>query len=90
MHPRTKPAELAVPGHIFPLVAAEGGVINRNGHTEAATDFARLAGFSPSGVLVEVLDEDGSMARLPELRMMADKFKLKLVSIKDLITFISK
>jgi 3,4-dihydroxy 2-butanone 4-phosphate synthase / GTP cyclohydrolase II len=83
----TKPEELGRPGHIFPLKASDGGVLKRAGHTEAALDFARLAGFEPSGVLVEVLKEDGSMARLPDLRIIADKFDMKLVSIKDLIAY---
>ncbi len=83
--PKTKPEELGRPGHIFPLKAKTGGVLRRTGHTEASMDFARLAGFKPSGVLVEVLNEDGTMARLPELRQIADKFNMKLVSIKDLI-----
>lgn len=85
--PETKPEELGKPGHIFPLKAKTEGVLRRSGHTEAAMDLARLAGFSPSGVLVEVLSEDGSMARLPELRKIADRLKLKLVSIKDLIEY---
>src|SRR6478609_7953726 len=85
--PSTKPEELGRPGHIFPLRAKPGGVLRRVGHTEAAIDLARLAGFKPAGVLVEILNEDGSMARLPQLRVIADKFKLKLVSIKDLITY---
>jgi 3,4-dihydroxy 2-butanone 4-phosphate synthase/GTP cyclohydrolase II len=83
----TKSEELGRPGHIFPLKAKPEGVLRRSGHTEAAMDFARLAGFEPSGVLVEVLSDDGSMARLPELRKVADKFGLKLVSIKDLIEY---
>ncbi|HEY8402572.1 MAG TPA: bifunctional 3,4-dihydroxy-2-butanone-4-phosphate synthase/GTP cyclohydrolase II [Cytophagaceae bacterium] len=83
----TKPEDLGRPGHIFPLKAKTGGVLRRTGHTEAAIDFARLAGFQPAGVLVEIMSEDGSMARLPELRKIADKFKLKLVSIKDLIAY---
>lgn len=85
--PNTKPEELGRPGHIFPLKARSGGVLRRTGHTEAAMDFARLAGFKPSGVLVEVLKDDGSMARLPDLRIIADKFGMKLVSIKDLIAY---
>jgi 3,4-dihydroxy 2-butanone 4-phosphate synthase/GTP cyclohydrolase II len=85
--PATKPDELGRPGHIFPLKAKNEGVLRRSGHTEASIDFARLAGFKPSGVLVEVLDDDGSMARLPQLRKVADKFGLKLVSIKDLIEY---
>ena len=83
----TKPEELGRPGHIFPLKAKEGGVLRRTGHTEAAMDFARMAGFQPAGVLVEVMSEDGSMARLPELRKVANKHKIKLVSIKDLIAY---
>jgi len=83
--PNTKPNDLGRPGHIFPLKAKEGGVLRRAGHTEAAIDFARLAGLRPAGVLIEVLKEDGTMARLPDLRIIADKFKLKLVSIDDLI-----
>jgi 3,4-dihydroxy 2-butanone 4-phosphate synthase/GTP cyclohydrolase II len=85
--PETKPEELGKPGHIFPLRAKREGVLRRSGHTEAAIDFARLAGFRPAGVLVEIMNEDGSMARLPELRVVARKFGLKLVSIKDLIAF---
>ncbi|MBO9701376.1 MAG: bifunctional 3,4-dihydroxy-2-butanone-4-phosphate synthase/GTP cyclohydrolase II [Sporocytophaga sp.] len=85
--PSIKPEELGRPGHIFPLKAKTGGVIRRAGHTEAAIDFARLAGFQPAGVLVEIMNEDGSMARLPDLRKVAEKFKLKLVSIKDLIAY---
>jgi 3,4-dihydroxy 2-butanone 4-phosphate synthase/GTP cyclohydrolase II len=83
----TNPDDLGRPGHIFPLKAKEGGVLRRTGHTEAAIDFARLAGFQSAGVLVEVMSDDGSMARLPELRKIADKYKLKLVSIKDLIEY---
>lgn len=85
--PDTKPEELGKPGHIFPLKAKRGGVLRRAGHTEAAIDFARLAGFKPGGVLVEIMNEDGSMARLPDLRKVADRFNLKLVSIKDLIEY---
>jgi 3,4-dihydroxy 2-butanone 4-phosphate synthase/GTP cyclohydrolase II len=85
--PSTTPDDLGRPGHIFPLRAAEGGVIRRAGHTEAAIDLARLAGLSPAGVLIEVLNEDGTMARLPELRVMADRFGMKLVSIQDLIEY---
>jgi 3,4-dihydroxy 2-butanone 4-phosphate synthase/GTP cyclohydrolase II len=85
--PDTKPEELGKPGHIFPLKAKRGGVLRRTGHTEAAIDFARLAGFKPAGVLVEIMNEDGSMARLPDLKKVADRFKLKLVSIKDLIEY---
>jgi 3,4-dihydroxy 2-butanone 4-phosphate synthase/GTP cyclohydrolase II len=83
----TRPEDLGRPGHIFPLMAQDGGVLRRAGHTEAAVDFARLAGLKPAGVLIEILNEDGSMARLPECRVLADKFGLKLVSIKDLIAY---
>ncbi|KAA9354108.1 bifunctional 3,4-dihydroxy-2-butanone-4-phosphate synthase/GTP cyclohydrolase II [Larkinella humicola] len=85
--PETKPEDLGRPGHIFPLRAVDGGVIRRAGHTEAAIDFAQLAGLQPAGVLIEVLNEDGTMARLPELRTMADKFGMRLVSIQDLIEY---
>lgn len=87
VHPHTKPEDLGRPGHIFPLRAANGGVLRRTGHTEASLDFARLAGFKPAGVLVEVLREDGTMARLPDLRQIADRLGMKLVSIKDLIAY---
>lgn len=87
VNPDTKPEDLGRPGHIFPLKAKSGGVLRRTGHTEAAVDFARLAGLQPAGVLVEVLKEDGTMARVPDLRIIADKFNLKLVSIKDLIAY---
>tara|TARA_R110000868_G_scaffold342619_1_gene603485 strand:- start:3607 stop:4767 length:1161 start_codon:yes stop_codon:yes gene_type:complete len=83
----TKPFELARPGHIFPLVAKEGGVLRRTGHTEAAIDFARLAGLEPAGVIVEIMNEDGSMARLPELIEVAKKLDLKIVSIEDLVAY---
>ncbi|MFZ4105758.1 3,4-dihydroxy-2-butanone-4-phosphate synthase [Flavobacterium sp.] len=85
--PSTKPHELARPGHIFPLVAKQGGVLRRTGHTEAAIDFARLAGFKSAGVIVEIMNEDGTMARLPELYEVAKKFNLKLVSIEDLVAY---
>lgn len=85
--PETDPEELGKPGHIFPLKAKKGGVLRRTGHTEAAIDFARLAGFRPAGVLVEIMNEDGTMARLPDLRKVADRFNLKLVSIQDLIAY---
>ncbi|RPA67125.1 bifunctional 3,4-dihydroxy-2-butanone-4-phosphate synthase/GTP cyclohydrolase II [Cyclobacteriaceae bacterium YHN15] len=81
------PDELGKPGHIFPLKAKRGGVLRRSGHTEAAIDLARLAGLSPAGVLVEIMNEDGSMARLPDLIMVAERFQLKLISIKDLIAY---
>jgi 3,4-dihydroxy 2-butanone 4-phosphate synthase / GTP cyclohydrolase II len=81
------PDELGKPGHIFPLKAKRGGVLRRAGHTEAAIDFARLAGLAPAGVLVEIMNEDGTMARLPDLVEVAKRFNLKLVSIKDLIAY---
>ena len=83
----TKSFELGRPGHIFPLVAKEGGVLRRTGHTEAAIDFARLAGFEPAGVIVEIMNEDGTMARLPQLLKVAKKFNLKIVSIEDLVAY---
>ena len=83
----TKPHDLARPGHIFPLVAKEGGVLRRTGHTEAAIDFARLAGLQPAGIIVEIMNEDGSMARLPQLVKVAKKFNLKIVSIEDLVAY---
>ena len=83
----TKPHDLARPGHIFPLIAKQGGVLRRTGHTEAAIDFARLAGFKSAGVIVEIMNEDGSMARLPQLFEVAKKFDLKLVSIEDLVAY---
>lgn len=83
----TKPEDLGRPGHIFPLRAKQGGVLRRTGHTEASIDLARLAGFKPAGILVEILNEDGSMARLPELLEVAKKFDLKIVSIEDLVAY---
>jgi len=83
----TKPFDLARPGHIFPLKAKEGGVLRRTGHTEAAIDFARLAGLKPAGVIVEIMNEDGTMARLPQLVEVAKKFDLKIVSIEDLVAY---
>ncbi len=83
----TKPYDLARPGHIFPLVAKQGGVLRRTGHTEAAIDFARLAGLKPAGVIVEIMNENGSMARLPQLVKVAKKFDLKIVSIEDLVGY---
>ncbi len=83
----TKPHQLGRPGHVFPLKAKNGGVLRRTGHTEAAVDFARLAGFKPAGILVEILNEDGTMARIPELVDVARKFDLKLVSIEDLVAY---
>ena len=83
----TKPHDLARPGHIFPLIAKQGGVLRRTGHTEAAIDFARLAGFKWAGVIVEIMNEDGTMARLPQLVKVAKKFDLKLVSIEALVAY---
>ncbi len=85
--PSSKPKDFGRPGHIFPLKAKKEGVLRRAGHTEAAIDFARLAGFQPAGVIVEIMNEEGEMARLPELRTIADRLNLKLVSIKDLIAY---
>ena len=87
VNPDTKPHDLARPGHIFPLIAKQGGVLRRTGHTEAAIDFARLAGFKSAGVIVEIMNEDGTMARLPQLVKVAKKFNLKLVSIEDLVAY---
>ena len=87
INPSTKSFELGRPGHIFPLIAKEGGVLRRTGHTEAAIDFARLAGLKPAGVIVEIMNEDGTMARLPQLVEVAKKFDLKLVSIEDLVAY---
>ncbi|TAM98256.1 MAG: bifunctional 3,4-dihydroxy-2-butanone-4-phosphate synthase/GTP cyclohydrolase II [Chitinophagaceae bacterium] len=85
--PKTKPEELGRPGHIFPLKAKREGVLRRTGHTEATIDLARLAGFEPAGVLVEIMNEDGTMARLPQLEKIARKFDLKLIAIRDLIAY---
>lgn len=85
--PETKPSDLARPGHIFPLRAQEGGVLTRAGHTEAVVDLARLAGLFPAGVLCEIMDEDGSMARVPALMKIAQEFNLKIITIRDLIEF---
>jgi len=85
--PATKPEDLGRPGHIFPLIAKDGGVLRRTGHTEAAIDLAVLAGFEPAGVICEIMKEDGDMARLPELLVIAKEFDLKIVSIKDLIAY---
>lgn len=84
---KTKPSDLGRPGHIFPLKAKNGGVLRRTGHTEAAVDLARLAGLQPAGILVEILNDDGSMARLPELRKVAKRFDLKIISIEDLVAY---
>jgi len=85
--PNIKPEELGRPGHIFPLIAKDGGVLRRTGHTEATVDLARLAGFEPAGVLVEILKDDGEMARLPDLMHVAERFDLKIISIEDLIEY---
>lgn len=85
--PKTKSEDLGKPGHIFPLKAKKEGVLRRTGHTEASVDLARLAGFEPAGVLVEILKEDGTMARLPELFEIAEKFNLKIITIEDLVAY---
>ncbi len=85
--PNTRPEDLGRPGHIFPLRARDGGVLRRTGHTEATVDLARLAGMEPAGVLVEIMNDDGTMARMPELLEIAKKFDLKIISIKDLIAY---
>jgi 3,4-dihydroxy 2-butanone 4-phosphate synthase/GTP cyclohydrolase II len=85
--PNTKPSDFAKPGHIFPLQAVEGGVLRRAGHTEAAVDLARLAGLYPAGVLCEIMNDDGTMARVPDLFKIAKKFGLKIITIKDLISY---
>lgn len=87
VNPNTDPHSLGKPGHIFPLKAKKEGVLRRAGHTEAAVDLARLAGLSPAGVLVEILNEDGTMARVPDLIKVAERFDLKLISVKDLIAY---
>ena len=87
INPETRPEELGKPGHIFPLKAKRGGVLRRAGHTEASIDLARLAGLDPAGVIVEICNEDGSMARMPDLIQIAERFDLKLVTIKDLIAY---
>ena len=87
INPDTKPEDFGRPGHIFPLRAKKGGVLRRSGHTEATIDLARLAGFEPAGVLVEIIAEDGTMARLPKLMEIAEKIQLRIISIKDLIAY---
>ncbi|MFT6849930.1 MAG: 3,4-dihydroxy 2-butanone 4-phosphate synthase/GTP cyclohydrolase II [Sphingobacteriales bacterium] len=87
INPESKPADFGRPGHIFPLLAKRGGVLRRAGHTEAAVDLSRLAGFSPAGVIVEIMNDDGSMARLDDLYLIAKKFDLKIISIEDLIKY---
>src|SRR5690606_36715329 len=86
----TKPEDLGRPRHIFPLVAKKGGVLRGTGHTEAAIDLARLAGLKPAGILMDILNEDGSMARLPQLLNVAKKFDLKLISTEDLVAYRSQ
>jgi 3,4-dihydroxy 2-butanone 4-phosphate synthase/GTP cyclohydrolase II len=88
VNPEMQPGNFAVPGHMFPLVANKGGLLERPGHTEAAIDLPRMAGLNPSGVLIEILSDDGSMALLPELRQLADRYDLKLISIKDILNYI--
>ena len=87
VNPATLPEDFGRPGHIFPLRAKKGGVLRRTGHTEATVDLSRIAGFTEAGVLVEIMNEDGSMARLPQLKEIAERFDLKLISIKDLIEY---
>ncbi|MFN4234474.1 MAG: bifunctional 3,4-dihydroxy-2-butanone-4-phosphate synthase/GTP cyclohydrolase II [Bacteroidia bacterium] len=87
INPQSKPEDFAKPGHIFPLRAKRGGVLRRAGHTEAAIDLARLAGFEPAGVIVEIMNDDGSMARVPDLMKIAERFNLKIITIKDLIAY---
>lgn len=87
MNPETTPGQLGRPGHVFPLRARKGGVLRRPGHTEAAVDLTVLAGLKPGGVIVEIMNEDGTMARVPELRKIADKFNMKMISIQDLISY---
>src|SRR5258707_12899238 len=87
VNPATRPGDLGRPGHIFPLRAKKGGVLRRAGHTEATIDLARLAGFEPAGILVEIMNEDGSSARLPQLKEIAARFDFKIISIKDLIEY---
>ncbi|XJZ28829.1 bifunctional 3,4-dihydroxy-2-butanone-4-phosphate synthase/GTP cyclohydrolase II [Bacillota bacterium Lsc_1132] len=87
LDPTSKPADFRRPGHVFPLIAKKGGVLRRAGHTEAAVDLARLSGGKPAGVICEIMNEDGTMARVPQLRKIADQFGLKLITIKDLIQY---
>jgi 3,4-dihydroxy 2-butanone 4-phosphate synthase/GTP cyclohydrolase II len=90
INPSVKKEDFKRPGHIFPLIAKEGGVLRRAGHTEAAVDLARMSGSYPSGIICEIMNEDGSMARVPQLREIADKFELKMITIKDLIKYRNK
>ena len=87
LDPNTKPDDLVQPGHMFPLRAKEGGVLGRAGHTEAIVDLARLAGLYPSGVICEIMDDDGSMARLPQLEIISDRYGIKIITIADLIAY---
>ncbi|MBI3586629.1 MAG: 3,4-dihydroxy-2-butanone-4-phosphate synthase, partial [Ignavibacteriales bacterium] len=87
VEPKTKPSDLARPGHIFPLKASDGGVLRRAGHTEAVVDLCKLAGLYPAGVLCEILNEDGTMARVPELQQLSKKFDMKLISVRSLIEY---
>ncbi|SEM13429.1 GTP cyclohydrolase II /3,4-dihydroxy-2-butanone 4-phosphate synthase [Mesobacillus persicus] len=87
INPNSKPADFKRPGHIFPLVAKKGGVLRRAGHTEAAVDLAKMSGSAPAGVICEIMNEDGSMARVPQLREIADRFGLKMITIKDMIHY---
>jgi 3,4-dihydroxy 2-butanone 4-phosphate synthase/GTP cyclohydrolase II len=90
LDPEAKPSDFKRPGHIFPLVAKKGGVLRRTGHTEAAVDLARLCGSFPAGVICEIMNEDGTMARVPELRKIADELDIKMITIKDLIEYRNK
>ena len=90
LDPEAKPEDFKRPGHMFPLIAKKGGVLQRNGHTEAAVDLARLCGAKPAGVICEIMNEDGTMARVPQLRNIADHLNLKLITIKALIEYMSK
>lgn len=89
INPKTNAEDLARPGHVFPLIAQEGGILKRPGHTEAAVDLAKLAGFEPAGAIVEIINDDGTMARLPDLLKLAKKFNLKIISIEDLVKYLS-
>ena len=90
LDPDSKANDFRRPGHVFPLVAKKGGVLRRTGHTEAAVDLAKLCGMEPAGVICEIMNEDGTMARVPELRKVADRFDLKMITIKDLIQYRNK
>lgn len=90
LDPEAKPEDFKRPGHMFPLIAKKGGVLQRNGHTEAAVDLAKLCGAKPAGVICEIMNEDGTMARVPQLREIADHLNIKMITIKALIEYISK